>query len=366
MVDGASRRAVAVLIAVALVAAITTLLLDRDATVSPTGTVVARRGAVPARVESATVSNPAPDLSPMVVTDGSGRVVPAGSTITAANRFEDLYPSQSKATRNSSDPASNYWALLIGINAYQGSTRDNIGSYQDARDLRKHLRSLGWKSDHIVLLANTNATASMIIQSIRWLRSKANSSSVVVFHYAGHEKPVRSSADGDNESRDIALHASDNKLILDGTLGKELGRVRAAKMWINLAVCRAGGFRDAGMIKTGRVLTFASPESELAYEDPAVKHTVFGWYEVNEGMMQGTADSNKNGHVTVEEAYKYARPYTIRRTSGRQHPFIVDKLSGSLTLRPPKPAPPPPAEQPPPSNSCIFIICTGAARREDL
>jgi hypothetical protein len=349
---------------VVLVAAVTTLLLDREPTVSPIGAGVARRDAVPARVEAEKITNPVDD-SPMVVTDGSGRVVAAGSSIAAASRFEDLYPSQAKATRNSSDPASNYWALLIGINAYAGSTRDNIGSYQDARDLRKHLRAQGWKSDHIVLLANTNATASMIIQSIRWLRSKANSSSVVVFSYAGHEKPVRSSADGDNESRDIALHATDNKLILDGTLGKELGRVRASKMWINLAVCRAGGFRDAGMIKTGRVLTFASPESELAYEDPAVKHTVFGWYEVNEGMMQKNADANGNGHVTVEEAYKYARPYTIKRTSGRQHPFIVDKLSGSLTLRPP-PAPPPAESQPPASNNCIFIVCTGAARREDV
>lgn len=361
LIDQRFRRLLATLILVALLAAVTAILLERKTSAIPEG----RRpitAVLPQRIDSGT----APDTGPMTVVDGTGRVVSAGSSISASERFADLYPSQSKAKRVSGVPATNYWALLIGINAYSGSTRDNIGSYQDARDLRKYLLSLGWKSDHIVLLTNTNATASMILQSIRWLASKTNGSSVAVFNYAGHEKPVRSSADGDNESRDIALWATDNRLILDGTLGKELNRVRAAKMWLNFAVCRAAGFNDPGTSKTGRVITYASKQSELAYEDPAVHHTVFGWYEVNEGMIQKQGDANGDGRVAVEEAYKYARPWAIKRTSGRQHPSIVDKLSGGLYLKPPKPSSPPPAEeQPPPSNpNCIVIICTGTVGRE--
>jgi caspase domain-containing protein len=360
LIDPRFRRVHAALIAVALLAAVAALLLESDAPVASHSRGLPR--VLPQRIDRGT----AVDTSPMTVVDRGGRVVPAGSSITATQRFKDLYPSQSRAGRVSGVPASSYWALLIGINAYAGSTRDNIGSYQDARDLRKHLLSLGWRSDHIVLLTNTNATASMILQSIRWLASKTNSSSVVVFNYAGHEKPVRSSSDGDNESRDIALWASDNRLILDGTLGKELNRVRAAKMWLNFAVCRAAGFDDAGTVKAGRVVTYASKESELAYEDPAVHHTVFGWYEVNEGMIQKQGDANKDGRVAVEEAYKYARPWAIKRSSGRQHPSIVDRLSGGLYLKPPKPSPPPPAEEQPPSASpnCLVIICTGATQRE--
>lgn len=355
--DEAARRALAVLIATALVAAVTALLLQKTPALSPVGASSLRPDVAAAKVEPAL-----PDARPMVVTDQSGSIVSAGSTMTASRRFADLFPAQSRASRQAGVPASNYWALLIGINDYAGGTRDNVGSHQDARDLRKHLGSLGWKSDHIVLLTDRNATASMIVQSIRWLASKTNSASVVVFHYAGHEKPVRSSADGDNERRDIALWASDNKLILDGTLGKELNRVRATKMWLNFAVCRAAGFSDAGTIKSGRVLTYASKESELAYEDPVVKRTVFGWFVVNEGMMQKQGDANRNGDVGVEEAYNYGRPRAIKRASGRQHPVIVDKLSGGLGLRPPPP-PPPPSEQQPP-NTCIFIVCTPTARRE--
>jgi hypothetical protein len=301
----------------------------------------------------------------LLATDESS--VAAASTTTASASssgsasFAKKYPSQANASYDPSVPASNYWALLIGINDYAGSTRDNVGSYQDARDLRKYLLRLGWQSDHIALIGNRDATASRIVQGIRWLASKTNSSSVVVFHYAGHEKPLKTSSDGDNESRDVAIWTADNKLILDGKLGKEMNKVRAAKMWIDLAVCRAGGFSDAGMIKSGRLLTYSSPESELSYEDPGLHHSVFGWYLVMEGLRQGLGDLNGDGIVTVEEAYKYSRPHVIERTSGRQHPKVTDKLSGQLDLRPPAPPPPPP---PPPSDSgsgggCSFVVfCT--------
>lgn len=295
--------------------------------------------------------------------------VAAASTTTASSSssgsgFASKYPAQADAYVDPSVPASNYWALLIGINDYAGSTRDNVGSYQDARDLRKHLLTLGWQSDHIALISNRDATVTRIIQGIRWLASKTNSSSVVVFHYSGHEKPLKTSSDGDNESRDVAIWAADNKLLLDGRLGKEMGKVAAAKMWIDLAVCRAAGFSDAGMIRSGRVLTFSSPESELSYEDPGLHHSVFGWYVIVEAMRQGLGDANDDGVVTVEEAYKYGRPYVIERTRNRQHPKITDKLSGQLNLVPPKPAPPP--EQPPSGgggggDGCsIPWICTSA------
>jgi len=273
-------------------------------------------------------------------------------------RFRDLFPSQQAARVDASDPATNYWALLIGINEYRGSTTDNVGSYQDARELRKYLLSRNWRSDHIVLLGNTQATASMILQSIRWLASKTNSSSVVVFNYSGHEKPFHTSSDGDNESRDIGLWASDNRFILDGNLGYEMNRVRAKRMWLNFAVCRAQGFSDKGMIKTGRVLTFASPESELAYEDPYVHYTVAGWFIIVQAMIRGYGDTNRDGVVTVEEAWSYARPKVIDRTSGKQHPRMTDKLSGSFSLVAPAPPPPPP---PPPSKQCTLFVCRGTA-----
>lgn len=325
---------------------------------------------LPPAVPPATVAAPARPGSGgparLLATDESGAAASStkssSSSSSGSVSFAEKYPAQANASIDPSIPATNYWALLIGINDYAGSTRDNVGSYQDARDLRRHLLSLGWYSDHIALIANRDATVPRIIQGVRWLASKTNSSSVVVFHYSGHEMPLKTSSDGDNESRDVAIWAADNKLLLDGVLGREMGKVAAAKMWLDLAVCRAAGFSDAGMVRSGRVLTFSSPEEELSYEDPGLHHSVFGWYVIMEGMRQGLGDANGDGIVTVEEAYAYGKPLVTDRTGGRQHPKITDKLTGQLNLIPPKPPP----EQPPPdddSGDCgIVIICTGAPK----
>ncbi|MFY9587039.1 MAG: caspase family protein [Actinomycetota bacterium] len=264
-------------------------------------------------------------------------------------RFGDVFPAQTVAYVDPAVPATNYWALLIGINDYAPGTRDNVGSYQDARDLRKYLLKLGWKSDHIVLLANRTATASMIEQSINWLASKTDGASTVIFNYSGHEEPRHYGG-----TRHIMLHAADNRFIADTQVARALGRVSAAKMWINLAVCRAGGFNDPGLVKAGRVVTFSSPERELSYEDPRVDHSVFGWYMIMESMVYGYADANEDGRISAEEAFRYAKSRVTARTSGAQHPFIVDKLSGNFYLKPPKPAPPAPAPEGTTSSGCLI------------
>jgi hypothetical protein len=131
-------------------------------------------------------------------------------------------------------------------------------------------------------------------------------------------------------------------------------------MWINLAVCRAGGFNDSGMVKTGRVVTFSSPETELSYEDPSVHHSVMGWYLIVEGMISGRADSNHDHVVTVEEAFGYARPRIQDRTRGAQDPFIKDSLSGSLSLIPPSPEQPAQSSEPPPPD-CGILGCSASS-----
>jgi hypothetical protein len=257
----------------------------------------------------------------------------------------------------SGNPATYYWAFIIGINDYAGSTESNVGSKQDAVQLSHYLATLGWRSDHILVMTESDATASHIIAGMRWLESKTTSQSVAVFHYAGHENWKH----GKTENRDVAIWAHDNKLIYDDTVGKELGRVRAGRMWIHFATCRAGGFTDAGMVKSGRVLTFSSPEKEFSYEDPRLHHSVFGYFVISEGMVNKHADANHSGTVSVEEAFAYAKNRTTKYTSGAQHPLMIDKYSGSFSLKVPKPASSSGSSQPAPSPSatdpqtCVFV-----------
>jgi len=281
----------------------------------------------------------------------------AGSSSAWINKY---YPKQAQATQTSSDPASSYWALLIGINDYSGSTGSNVGSRQDAESLGQYLVKLGWRSDHIFLLRDLNATASHIIDSMRWLASKTTSTSTVVFHYAGHENWSPSSTE--DGGKNVAFWAADNRLIYEKTVGSELGRVRASHMWIDLATCRAAGFDEPGMVKSGRVLTFSSTKAEFSYEDPSLHHSVFGWYMIVQAMAGRHADANHDGKVTVEEAFAYSKNRVASYTGNVQHPVIVDKAGGRMALTIPKPAPKPTSSSssglPTPSTgpkTCIFV-----------
>lgn len=258
--------------------------------------------------------------------------LPASPVLAEPNPIRAAFPAQWNAT--SGGGTTNHWALVIGITEYAGSTRDTLGGKRDAQQIRAELLELGWRSDHILMLTNANATKEMILGGLAWLRTKAEPGSTVVFAYSGHEMPFRTSADGDNETRDVALHAHDNRYILDGDLARTLGAVTSSAMWIHFATCRAAGFNDPGLVKAGRVATFSSPESELSYEDPDVNLSVFGRYTVHEAMRAGLGDRNDDGRVTVEEAFAFGRPRVERRTADRQHPLIIDRLTGGLTLRP--------------------------------
>lgn len=282
-----------------------------------------------------------------VTPDGNGArygayAAPATVSGTSSSWINKYYPKQAAATQ-ASDPATHFWALIIGINDYSGSTASNVGSRQDAESLSSYLQKLGWRSDHILLLRDLPATASHIVDAIRWLASKTDSSSTAVFHYAGHENWRPSSSE--DTGREVAIWASDNKMIYEKALGKELGRVRAAHMWLDFATCRAAGFDEAGMVTSGRVLTYSSTKGEYSYEDPKLHHSVFGWFLINQSLIGKKGNTNHDNTITVEEAFAYAKPNVSSYTNGAQHPVMIDKTNGKFGLRVP------PASKPAPSSS---------------
>ena len=183
-----------------------------------------------------------------------------------------------------------------------------------------------------MLIRDRHGTAQHIIDAIRWLSLKTTTASTVVFFYAGHEKYTRTSADGDHETRDVEIWASDNRMILDGILGREMNRVRASRMWIAFSTCRAQGFSDYGMIKTGLVLTFSSTASQYSFDVPSLHHSAFGYFMIHAAMYLKAGDANHDGRVTVEEAFAYAKSRVYSQTGKQQTPVMVDKASGYIYL----------------------------------
>lgn len=269
----------------------------------------------------ASSDGPAPPTLPGLAQAATRSTAPAGIT-----------PAHKAARQIDGDASSFHWALIIGINDYAGSTRDNIGSYQDAIVLKELLLAHGWRPDHVLLIGNRAATMANVREGLKWLASKTDGRSTVVVHYSGHEKPFRGDVDRDGERRDVGLWLSDNSLMSDGEFGNAMGAVRSSRMWINLAVCRAGGFDDPGTQAPGRLITYSSPESELSYEDPNVNFSVFGYNMVVRGFKMRLADLNEDGVITVQEAFEYGRPMVVDRTGNRQHPVMKDMLGSGFTL----------------------------------
>jgi len=283
----------------------------------------------------------ASDPSALRPTTDDARAVAVGSlfdigSVEPDDAFATLFPTQAEA-KQGKHPASKRWALLIGINEYRSPTGNNVGSRQDAVKLKKVLVKKGWRKSHIMVLTDGKATAERITKGLKWLANKTNRKSVAIFHYAGHEFPFYNDPDGDGEGRDVAIHATDNRYILDRDVGRLLGRVRAKKMWIQFSTCRARGFDDPGIRKKNRVVTYSSREPEYSYEDPEVGHSVFGYYSVVQALMKRKGDRNGDGRISVEEAFRYARARVHQRTLDRQHPQISDRLDGPFRLNVPKP-----------------------------
>ena len=245
--------------------------------------------------------------------------------------------------------ASERWALIIGIDRFQGATRPNFGGAADAADFRQALVKNGWADDHIRVLTDGAATAGAIRAGLQWLVEHSGPTSLSVIHYSGHVKQV-----GTTEY----LWPHDNAFIADTELA---GKVRELKgqAWVDISGCEAAGF-DEGISGPNRLFTGSSRANEKSYEIPDMRHSVFTFLLIDKAMLQGEGDANRDGRVSVQEAFDYAAPrapqITAGQSQGAQHPVIagwdgtplfLDAVAGS-------PAPAAPAK----AKNCLLIFCT--------
>lgn len=250
------------------------------------------------------------------------------------------------------------WALLVGVGEYQGRTQDIAGSAGDALDMREALLRAGWRADHIMTLTDGHATAANVRAGLRWLAERADDRSVSVFLYSGHVKQIGGDPDRDGEAVDEFMWPSDNKLISDAELANALRAVRGWS-WTVIAGCEAAGFDD-GVSGPRRLFTGSSQEPEKSYDHPGWGNSVFLGLMVDRAMLQGQADFDHNGVVSIHEAFHYAHErapqLTKNQSKGPQHPYVAGGDGREWFLR----APAPPPDDGPTSGVCLAGICVGS------
>lgn len=315
---------------------------------------------------SVPVSDPAPPItaaSPLVVPDPGpppsqedtpdpGFALPttvvaasAGTPLSQSEQtFASEHPAHAAARQRDGDASSFHWAVIIGVNDYMGRTSSTIGSVSDALVLRDTLYREGWKGEQVLTLTDRAATHDAIVRAIEWLIRSTDERSTVLFSFSGHMR---------HNSGVTALWPADNRFIWAGDLGRMLGAVRADRMWVGLNGCHAAGLSAPGLEGANRVVTYASQTPEKAYEDPAVRHSVMGYFLHAEGLRDRQGDQNGDGRVSLQEAFAWAQPRATARTSGErlgpQRPVMVDGLGGREFGIQVTGAPAPPPSAAPPS-----------------
>jgi len=190
----------------------------------------------------------------------------------------------------------------------------------------------GWPADHIRTLTDEAATAGAIRSGLQWLVDRCDSSSSCVFHYSGHTKEIKAD-DGDAEVLDEALWGTDNRFVPDGEVAGYLKRLPS--LWANFSGCEAAGFDD-NISSPHRLVTASSQESEKSYEHPAWKNSIFTGLLVDQGVLQGQADSNHDRIVTRDEAFSFAArlapQITLKQARGPQHPYMAGGQVGTWLL----------------------------------
>ena len=153
----------------------------------------------------------------------------------------------------------------------------------------------------------------------------------LVFYFSGH-------------SDETGLHLADG-LLSKSELHESLSKIPAATKIVILDSCFSGSISAKGIERaagfelptmefdepTGSVFLTASSGNQLAFESAVLKGSVFTHFLL--AGLQGDADANSDGVVTVDEIYQYIYRHSKLRgiaspNSARQEPAMISALSG--------------------------------------
>jgi len=250
----------------------------------------------------------------------------------------------------------NIWAAVIGINNYP-NIRPLRYAVDDARAFYDHLvHYTHIPAENVTLLLNQEASLTQLRSTLgTHLKSKAGKDDMVIIFFAGHgatEKDV-TSPDGDGLEKYLLPYDADPKDLYAtalpmGEISRIFNRIRSERLIFIADSCYSGasGGRTISLTGTranisdafldriaggkGRIILTASGANEVSSEDEKLHHGVFTYFLL-EGL-RGKADTDKDGVITVDEAYAYVSKQVPQATGQEQHPVKKGIVEGRLIL----------------------------------
>ncbi len=240
------------------------------------------------------------------------------------------------------------WALVVGIAAFRNQRLNLKYTRADAQAMADLLRDPVYgrfRSDHIRLIADADATTVNIRAGLNWLARSATEDDLAVIYIATHGTAREQDTAGVNY---VVTHDTDVQT-QDGLFSTAIPmveittvvrtRIKALKVAVILDTCHSQGalaqtvtipqsisVQTLDRIKegTGRVILAASQTEESSYESAKLGHGLFTYY-----LLQGLRQQKD---APIGTLYQYVQAQVTREASAngwKQHPVFSasDELS---------------------------------------
>ncbi len=242
----------------------------------------------------------------------------------------------------------NLFAIVVGVSKFRDPKipRLNLAN-KDANAFGKFLETQNkiFEKTQVTYLLDEKATKSEIEKHLYYTLPKAGKKDTIILFFSGHGSydPMR--------PKDFLFLAYDSEPdYLSATAVKMSGLdflkgIEADRVLIIADACHAGGFSRM-RAKTlspsmelflkevknssGRAVITSGTGEQLSWELPNQDHSVFT-HNLIEGL-EGKADRDHDGVVTLNEVYRYTYGRTKEQTSGHQHPQFEGKIVGEFPL----------------------------------
>ncbi len=272
-------------------------------------------------------------------------------------------PSSSAASREDESPSGNadlesvtpvepalgdLYALVVGVSRYKNAKVPGLEvSDKDAEAFAAFLKTQDrlFSKIHLTLLLNERATTVEVKKHLFHKLRRAGKNDTVVLFFSGHGSTP---PDFPGEYFLVTYDADPEFLeatAVNMTRMRFLKRLDSKRVVVIADTCHAGGFELSGTKSvqpplsnllrefkesSGRVVITSCRPDELSLEKPALGNSIFTHYLIR--GLKSDADFNRDGVVTLKEAYDFVYENTKDETSGVQHPQWEGRVEGAMPL----------------------------------
>ncbi|RJP84597.1 MAG: hypothetical protein C4518_18975 [Desulfobacteraceae bacterium] len=238
-----------------------------------------------------------------------------------------------------------FWGLAIGVSKYSSTAINLKYADKDALELEKFFNAQAGKSFsevHFKTLVNDQVSRDTIIESITQHLGMAAPEDIIFLFVAGHGIKHRQSgsyyfmpADADFDtvlSKGLRMSDFEESIkILSQNVNKIIVAMDTCHSGAMEVGMRGGGDSEdlaaAMNAASGLYILSASKAGEVSMESDDFKlnstsggHGAFTFTLVE--AMQGKADYDKDGNVSLNEVFQFVSRQVPRLTNGQQHPYF--------------------------------------------